>query len=1794
MSRCDTYPLRAFTSICRHAGALFSRRLPIGAVILAFVLVGAMAQPAAAIVVGVNIDIHQDIIGPVMPNDFHIEGRIESGRPLGDPGGGGWSQPPVLIDHIDDMFPMFNYTIVPDPSMPGENWYRFTADWRLPPGHPGIPFCTIIHLGLFFDVTCHNIVIDLIGWWTRDGVPLQSGSNSGFVPLIGFWVQDQPTGTPQFIQLRNDSGTESPPIFGQMVQMDLVAMTQDEMLLHLGPHPFAELRLDGMQELLPWTSVLLNGIPISMSNPMPFPPDSFFDVFLDGSNPMLMPAMPIFLEPGMFLISRQLLQYNGNSGPEFRWHWEIHGAHPPPPPPPPPPPIAGINVDIHQDNPGGANDFHVEGRIESGPPGGNWSSPPVLIDQVNDLFPFWNIQIVPDFNDPGQNWYRFTADWWGAEIPFCSVLHLGLFFQITDDYNVIIDLVGWWTRDGMPIGQGVNLGYAPTAGFDVSVDMLGRGQRIRMQNGDVDGLMEPGEIPIEIVQMDLTSIPPGMLETTLGPAPFRELRLGGLQETLTWLPVEVDGMPVSETNPLQFWPDSFFDVFFEMPQPGLPTVPAPFNVPPGGFLVARQRQRFINNAGQPDFRWQWEIHGSAPQFFDQADLGDAPDSSNSFGMLMTAYPMGGPAGIIADYPTVYAAGSPPHGPIHWQPEAWAYLGVDATFENEADIGPDEDPSNNIVPPMDWPDMDLSDDGVIVPLNLPHCIATTFNYTVTVTPAGPGTMLFVNVWFDWDRDGDWDDTMTCPDGTIAPEWAVQNQLLALPPGTHVVTTPPFIPWHPPTADMPPIWMRITLAEQPYNPIPAQGYGGAGPPQGYDFGETEDYYFTPTALVPLEPKWRQPPHPDGEGFDAPSDLWWQMMFGGGPGAGDGPRSGSVTWNGYVEARADAHRPPNPPSNPANVSTNFTVDSSSPSRQWVPNPPAAEANWDNDNYVVGGTLSWHTAMSGTVQGQGKAKAGLAADGSIVVLARARVRDTNPAGGLTIGDSAHGYGLARMMPQIILIQGPGSSVTATMDSQVYMAAAQPGPGQPQAVSGADSDPVVMPVGTPIVLVWQAEASAAYPVLQVIPGSFVHGNLAINNTTATDGAVVMEQDSSDAIYLSATGSFADMTFTPWTGVGMQGQQHEQNGAFSYYGAITQRLVLPEGYEFVQPEPVNKVVADDFISDGRPIRAVRWWGSYLDERYQPAVGPMYASNPPSTGNLFGTIDTFTGLFMPIGNFPGAAGGITEIEWSPDGQTLYATTGGGSSMIHTIDPNTSAVLTGVPHIFGALNGLEFDSFGRLLGTFIPGPGGPSNLVAVDTNTGALNLVGPTGFSNIGGLAFDPVSGTLYGVTSGPLPGPPLLLTVNPGTGQALPLAPLPIPASVASLEFTADGRLIAGAGDGNLWQIIPQTGAAFIIGPMGPVNQLSGLSQRFLPGGSEEPYVLDGWLISFHPADEPAAPQPPLCPPDGSNDPSITTTLGLYFAPVGAVAIHPLNQVDCFGHVVYDYRIDLSRCVLICSELDPRTSHIPAQMDGFYEEPLLRYWIDIQAVVGAEWVRVGPDTIIEMRETGHVPPGDGDHFWGWHTSPGPGPDNLCGALDEACTGAIIDVTPPTPQCWRYGLWQKQPWLCDTMPPFPEVHMAFELLTDQPPIMLAPWFVRQPHDATVCVGDMAVFSVEACGSPPMSYQWYQAGAPPVPIPGATSDTLVLGPVAAGDAGGYFVRITNPAGQVDSVMAMLNVVPRGTGDLNGDGLADGDDIQGFMDVLYGVDTDPLHVCAADMDQDGDVDAVDVPLFVNALLGT
>jgi hypothetical protein len=233
----------------------------------------------------------------------------------------------------------------------------------------------------------------------------------------------------------------------------------------------------------------------------------------------------------------------------------------------------------------------------------------------------------------------------------------------------------------------------------------------------------------------------------------------------------------------------------------------------------------------------------------KSDLGDAPDSTNNSGVAMTAYPTQGSLQVIvnARYPTVYndGSGTGPYGPVHLNAQTVAFLGQKITRETEADTGNDEDGVNNIRPSANRPDRDQGDDGIVFPLNMPSCRFTTIDYIVNVIE--PDTDLWINIWLDWNRDGDWDDTLECPRGPT-PEWAVQNQFLTnLPAGINQITTPGFMTWHP-VNGREDIWMRITLSGQPYrggsNPG-TRGNAGSGPQAKYEIGETEDYHFTPDA-------------------------------------------------------------------------------------------------------------------------------------------------------------------------------------------------------------------------------------------------------------------------------------------------------------------------------------------------------------------------------------------------------------------------------------------------------------------------------------------------------------------------------------------------------------------------------------------------------------------------------------------------------------------------------------------------------------------------------------------------------------------------------------------------------------------------------------------------------------------------------------------------------------------------------------------------------------------------------------
>ncbi len=242
------------------------------------------------------------------------------------------------------------------------------------------------------------------------------------------------------------------------------------------------------------------------------------------------------------------------------------------------------------------------------------------------------------------------------------------------------------------------------------------------------------------------------------------------------------------------------------------------------------------------------------------DLGDAPDSSNHHGQNNTAYAIGG---VLGQFPTVrdVPAGQAA-GPRHDNQSMEGWLGNFLSREAEADLGPDQDGPNNILRNAagvigDVADNDRGDDGWRNrTIKFFDCQRQTLDVRISKAPTATRNTMYLNVWFDGNRDGDWADLGQCQPNQDEPaqasyEWIVQNYIIdmtAIPAGgaldfaintEKVFNNTPAMPH----------WMRFTLSEEPaVQPGGGQLPDGRGPhPTGvlgsYKFGETEDIFQKP---------------------------------------------------------------------------------------------------------------------------------------------------------------------------------------------------------------------------------------------------------------------------------------------------------------------------------------------------------------------------------------------------------------------------------------------------------------------------------------------------------------------------------------------------------------------------------------------------------------------------------------------------------------------------------------------------------------------------------------------------------------------------------------------------------------------------------------------------------------------------------------------------------------------------------------------------------------------------------------
>jgi hypothetical protein len=103
-------------------------------------------------------------------------------------------------------------------------------------------------------------------------------------------------------------------------------------------------------------------------------------------------------------------------------------------------------------------------------------------------------------------------------------------------------------------------------------------------------------------------------------------------------------------------------------------------------------------------------------------------------------------------------------------------------------------------------------------------------------SGATIQAYVNILVDWNQDGDWNDVDYCPQRTVcAPEWAVMNVPIQLPPGCSLISTPLIQAGSKEGL----AWMRVTLTDMAV-PLDFPWNGSISAPNGFfRNGETEDY-------------------------------------------------------------------------------------------------------------------------------------------------------------------------------------------------------------------------------------------------------------------------------------------------------------------------------------------------------------------------------------------------------------------------------------------------------------------------------------------------------------------------------------------------------------------------------------------------------------------------------------------------------------------------------------------------------------------------------------------------------------------------------------------------------------------------------------------------------------------------------------------------------------------------------------------------------------------------------------------
>lgn len=253
--------------------------------------------------------------------------------------------------------------------------------------------------------------------------------------------------------------------------------------------------------------------------------------------------------------------------------------------------VVGLNDDVHFDYRGKANDFHIEGTVQSR--GGGL---PIVT----------NIII---FGDPGTgNWHvtQCSLIWLGQDtwkfimhfktdgyITFCQWIHFGIKFDVKAK-NIIAKLQGWWTLDGKPIphkqqGQRGQKAQVAVTGFEV----------FKTKSGKVFRLTNDTNIPIDVTALEFA--------VSDKEIPLKDMFITGLGRP---------GKKESPKYPRLKWINAVKFLKTPMVEQGkafeIPLEKLGISLKKGQFLLIRGKQLKKTKEGQrndQDWGWFWEQHG---------------------------------------------------------------------------------------------------------------------------------------------------------------------------------------------------------------------------------------------------------------------------------------------------------------------------------------------------------------------------------------------------------------------------------------------------------------------------------------------------------------------------------------------------------------------------------------------------------------------------------------------------------------------------------------------------------------------------------------------------------------------------------------------------------------------------------------------------------------------------------------------------------------------------------------------------------------------------------------------------------------------------------------------------------------------------------------------------------------------------------------------------------------------------------------------------------------------------------